>query len=359
MKLTIEQLKSQGLILLESVAGSRAYGTATPQSDTDLRGVFVLPPELFYRLEYIPQVANESNDIVYYEIRRFTELLLKNNPTILELLAMPEDCIQHRDPLMDHFRTEDILSQLCKDSFAGYARAQIRKAYGLNKKILNPMDKVRKGILAFCWVVEGQGAVSVEEWLAARGWKQEDCGLVNIPHMREIYGLFHAGEQAREVGFKGIAQKADSNNISLSSIPKGMPRDAVMAFNKDGYTRYCKDYKAYWDWVGDRNEARYENTLEHGKNYDSKNMMHTFRLIDMAVEIARDRAINVRRPNRDYLLKIRKGEFAYQELVDEANARLAGMDQLYAESELPAAPDPEVLNRALVEAREAFYARQR
>ncbi|MFN8395819.1 MAG: hypothetical protein U0176_14380 [Bacteroidia bacterium] len=37
-----------------------------------------------------------------------------------------------------------------------------------------------------------------------------------------------------------------------------------MAFNKDGYTIYCKDYKAY-DWVELRNEARYEGTVAHGK----------------------------------------------------------------------------------------------
>ncbi|GEM_PF-4896417 len=29
---------------------------------------FYLPKDLFYGLEYIPQVSNETNDIVYYEI---------------------------------------------------------------------------------------------------------------------------------------------------------------------------------------------------------------------------------------------------------------------------------------------------
>ncbi len=45
-------------------------------------------------------------------------------------------------------------------------------------------------------------------------------------------------------------------------------------------------------WVEHRNKARYNTNIEHGKNYDSKNLMHTFRLLDMAEEIARERTLN-------------------------------------------------------------------
>ena len=38
--LTLEDLYTQNLILLEAVSGSRAYGLATPESDTDIKGVF-------------------------------------------------------------------------------------------------------------------------------------------------------------------------------------------------------------------------------------------------------------------------------------------------------------------------------
>ncbi|HHG86501.1 MAG TPA: nucleotidyltransferase, partial [Bacteroidetes bacterium] len=178
MPLTLEQLTEQNLILLEVIAGSRAYGLEVPESDTDIRGIFILPQEMLYGMEYIPQVANETNDIVYYELGRYVELLIKNNPTILELVAMPAACILQRNPLLDEIRLDQVLSKLCMNTFAGYARTQLKKARGLNKKILNKMGKHRKGILEFCWVVEGQGTVPVNDWLAARGWKQEDCGLV-------------------------------------------------------------------------------------------------------------------------------------------------------------------------------------
>ena len=45
--LTIEDLHTQNLLLLEAVSGSRAYGLATPESDTDIKGVFYLPKSMF------------------------------------------------------------------------------------------------------------------------------------------------------------------------------------------------------------------------------------------------------------------------------------------------------------------------
>jgi len=63
--MTIEELKQKDLIILECLSGSKAYGLDTPTSDTDIKGVFILPKSEFYGLSYISQVNNESNDIVY------------------------------------------------------------------------------------------------------------------------------------------------------------------------------------------------------------------------------------------------------------------------------------------------------
>ena len=93
--MTIKDLQDKKLIIFECISGSRAYGTNLPKSDTDIRGVFVLPEKDFYSLNYIPQVADTTNDTVYYELKRFIELLADNNPNILELLNAPEDCILH------------------------------------------------------------------------------------------------------------------------------------------------------------------------------------------------------------------------------------------------------------------------
>ena len=86
--MTFESLHQQtNCILLKCISGSNAYGLALPHSDIDIKGIFISPKDEYYGLEYTEQVANASNDEVYYELRRFFNLLLKNNPNILELLA--------------------------------------------------------------------------------------------------------------------------------------------------------------------------------------------------------------------------------------------------------------------------------
>ncbi|MEO1259790.1 MAG: nucleotidyltransferase domain-containing protein [Bacteroidota bacterium] len=347
--MTIADLKEKNILLFESIAGSKAYGTDLPSSDTDHKGVFILPKKNFYGLNYIPQVSDERNDNVYYEIGRFIDLLSKNNPNMLELLAMPEDCILFQHPVFQKIKPALFISKLCQKTFAGYAISQIKKARGLNKKIVNPVDKERKSILDFCYIVKGHGSVPLKKWLSENKLKQENCGLVNIPHFKDAYAVFY------DPKFKGIMHKENSNEVSLSSIPKGMVSIGILSFNKDGYKTYCKDYREYWDWVEKRNEERYKNTLSHGKNYDAKNMMHTFRLLDMAEEIAQYGKIFVRRPNRDFLLEIRSGAFSYEELLERAEKKIKNIEKLYHHSSLPEKPDLEKINQLLSGIREEYY----
>jgi len=128
-----------------------------------------------------------------------------------------------------------------------------------------------------------------------------------------------------------------------------------MHFNKDAYSMYCKDYASYWEWVGERNEARYQNTLAHGKNYDAKNLMHTFRLLAMAAEIATGHRVIVHRQDREFLLRIREGEFEYETLLRMAEDKMAEIEALYAASDLPDAPDHAHAEALLVQIRERFY----
>ena len=353
--MTLEDLKKRNLIILECISGSKAYGLDTPTSDTDIKGVFLLPKREFYGLDYVPQVSNESNDIVFYELGRFMELLSVNNPNILELLSTPADSVLVRHPLLDLIQPSLILSKLCKDTFGKFAYSQIKKAKGLNKKIVNPMSEARKSILSFCYVSQGNGSMPLEKFLSLKGWQQEHCGLVNIPNMKNLFGLYHG----KGLGYQGILKGEDSNSPALSSIEKGARQEAMLYVNLEGYSTYCKEHREYWDWVAKRNEARYENTTNHGKNYDAKNMMHTFRLLDMAIEIGRDKQVNVRRPNRDFLLDVKHGAFEYADLLDMAEARKLEMEQVYAASDLPEKPDLDKISQLMFELREGLYGERR
>ncbi len=349
--LTIEQVKNNGWLIFEAIVGSKAYGLNTVSSDTDIRGVFILPKDEFYSLDYTPQVSNETNDIVYYELRRFIELLSKNNPNIIELLNIPEACVLYKHQIMDLVKPEMFLSKLCEQTFAKYAFTQIKKAYGLEKKIVNPMDEKRKSILDFCYVYVGKESFGVEAFLKRNNYTQEKIGLAGVKHLKDCYNLYYADKEV----YNGIFHKEDSNDICLSNIPKGEMPVGLLYFNKDGYSTYCKQYKEYWDWVEKRNEARYNTTMSHGKNYDSKNMMHVFRLLLMAQEIAIDGKINVRRNDREFLLAIKNGEFEYEDLVERATESKEGLTEAYAAADLIDKPDINIVNQLLIKMRDTYY----
>jgi hypothetical protein len=353
----ISYLKSRNLILLQSISGSRSFGLATENSDTDIRGVYYLPKEEFFGLNYLPQISNETNDISYYEIGRFVELLQKNNPNILEILASPEDCIQQKNPLMDLLKPEDFLSKLCKDTFAGYAISQIKKAKGLNKKILNPIEKERKSILHFCYILENNGSVPLKKWLqefpSSRGLSQEKCGLVNIDNTKGMFAVFY--NESGDLGYKGIIQNEEANQVSLSSVPKGEKSVAFMFCNLDAYSTYCKDYREYWKWVSERNEDRYNVNQNHGQNYDSKNMMHTIRLLQSCEQIFKTNSLNIRVENRDELLDIKAGNWSYDNVMKKAEELIQSIEYYHSISTLPEYPNLEKTTKILVEIRENLY----
>ena len=395
--MTIEELRKSGWIAFEYIRGSHAYGLNTETSDEDHGGVFICPPEMLMGLrgQYIEQVADEKNDTVFYEFGRWIELLMKANPTALESLFIPERCIIGEvHPMvryiMDH--REMFLSKECFKTLTGYATSQIGKARGLNKKIVNPVTE-RKGVLDFCYTFKGQGSESISDFLKRYNLSQKYCGLVNIPNMKDVYGVYYDFAshlkfenmsrseydsmldwiedffgaatykfqiieriRAKEFfGYTGIcSEDGDSNEVRLSSIPKGEKPICFMTYNKDGYTSHCKRYWEYQDWVKKRNPARYESNL--GQNYDGKNMSHCMRLTRMGKELALGQGFNVERTyDREYLLSIKNHELEYDEIMAQAMKEREEMEAAAATSTLPDIVDVNEINKLLMDARMSFY----
>ena len=385
-QITHEFLVENGLILFETVVGSQAYGTQTPTSDIDKKFVYILPHDYILGTGYMEQI-NVNKDYVGWEIRRFLELMASNNPTVLELLNSPEDCIVSKHPLFDDIiaHKDEFITKICKDSFGGYARQQIKKAKGLDKKQNWDKDKVtRKDVLDFVYVIEGQKSIPWKVWNTR--YNEKFCGVVNVPNARDLYAVYFdvdanncfnekIPEKMREeakawrkeeghsmgFGYKGLvktgegANAAESNQLRLSSIPKGETPICNIIYNKDGYTMHCKDYKEYQDWLENRNETRYVETQEHGQKIDGKNMMHCMRLIRMAQEIGAGKGIIVRRPDAQELLSIRRGEVDLENLIAMADQAILEMDSIFDNSDLPNKTNPELVNALLIHIRREFY----
>lgn len=159
-------------------------------------------------------------------------------------------------------------------------------------------------------------------------------------------------EEQKPIGYNGIInEKGTSNEIRLSSVAKDERPVCYMTYNKNAFSSHCRDYKEYKDWEKNRNPVRYESNLN--KNYDSKNMAHSFRLVNMGIEIARGEGIKVDRTDidRDFLLAIRNHQYEYDELIEKLEEKVKEMNEAVELSSLPEKIDINKVNNLLLHIR--------
>lgn len=349
----MQQLPKNSRILFKGIVGSQSYGLATETSDIDIKGIYLQSQEDILSNNYIPQI-DVNKDEVYYELRRFLELVSTGNPNVLELLFLPESCILETSLEYNYLRVINVefLSKKCYDTYANYAMNQIRKASGLNKKFNYEEDKiVRKDIQDFSKIVSRQdgSTYTLKEWLKKEEYTAEQLGLAGIEGFRDCYRLYtddikwatdnHRFDQIVETrNYKGFGDE-NSNEPRKSVIEKYRINDwkGIVYFNREAYSTHCKNYREYLDWIKNRNEHRTTTNKKHGQKFDGKNILHTVRLIMTAQEIPTENTINVdRTKNRDYLLSIKNGDVDLKTIIEEWTIKAEELKQLYDTSNLKA-----------------------
>lgn len=282
---------------------------------------------------------------------------------MLSILFSPEDCIIYKHPSFDIILKEKkkFLTKMCKNSFAGYAVSQIKKAKGLDKMQNWEKNKItRKEPIDFCYVIEGYKTINLKKYLKDNNLKQEHCGLTKTANARDVYALFY-DSSGGEKKYKGITKtglgesKSESNQLRLSSIQKGEKQICIISYNKDAYTTHCRDYKNYKTWIENRNESRYVDNKKHNQKIDSKNIMHLVRLLKMAREISESGNFIVSRPDAEYLKSIKRGDVNIIEIIDWAEKEILIIDELFLKSDLPKDVDKEFVNKLLIEIRRNVY----
>lgn len=422
--MTIKDLENNGLIIYKYYRGSYAQGTYIEGvSDKDIGGIFILPKNYLYGLEceYIPQVANETNDEVYYELGRFMQLILKHNPTIIEALFVDKEFIIYEHPVMGIIKSiaSDYITKKLVHNTVGFATSQIKKCTSSEKLFSHPVTE-KKGPLEFCYTFYKQGSTKLINWLDNHGLYQRYCGLVRIPNMHNVYGVYYdwkahiednnisvdnmydrvhlngrlrgsdddvtrftqtimwyygcntapnpfidlkyyLSNLTKRLGYSGIVADDGSSNtlryiqdnytekdgVMLNSVEKDAKPICYMSFNSDGYAKHLRDYTRYQKWLKERNPVRYENNKDY--RYDAKNVMHCFRLLNMAIEMSQGKGVLVNRQNidRDFLLAVRNHTYSYEEEAE--------MKQSLETSSLPEEINIDKVNKLLIDIRTKFF----
>lgn len=121
-------------LILTGIVGSTAYGLNTPDSDVDRLGVFAVPTETLFGLYGLKagceSVVSKKPDATYHEAAKACRLMLGGNPTVSEILWLPDDLYETRTPLGDELigiREAFLSAGRVKAAYLGYAAQQFRK----------------------------------------------------------------------------------------------------------------------------------------------------------------------------------------------------------------------------------------
>lgn len=275
----MEDFVTQELIFM-TVAGSRMYGTNTPDSDIDKRGVCVPPRNVVMGFaRKFDQQQFEGEDTIVFSLMKFMKLCVENNPNILELLFAPEDCIEVCTPTWEKLleRREDFISAKCYHSFSGYAHQQLSRLKG------------------------------------HRAWLRDPP--THQP-AREEFGLKQAGQ-----GLQQVAKGVDVSEIS--------PEALVVIAKEKRYKAAMRRWQDYQRWIKERNPVRAK--LEAKFGFDTKHALHLVRILRMGHEILTTGKVIVRRPDAEELLAIRNGCYTYDELMEVVEPLRAKIDKINAD----------------------------
>lgn len=343
--------------IMRCYAGSLAYGTNLPSSDTDIRGLFCAE-EKFVRTPFFnvkEQVLEDEEDGKMYELTNFMKLFSEMNPNIIELLFVDPSDILLTTPTYEYLRSEakGLLTKKVAYSFSGYAMAQLKRIRGHDKWISNPQPEQAPTQMDYLRLVHNYSQVELLKHKDfVDGLKGLNDMAVLVPYGNDIYGvidnfvspgIFNKEGSLRKVPYE-VLTEADKKKQPLF-IVKYLAEDHKKAKEK---------HRNYWKWKAERNEVRHQ--LEVNFGYDTKHAMHLVRLMRMAEEILTTGEVKVKRPDAKELLDIRSGKWTLDELLswaEEKDALICG--DLYKQSSLPHSSDNDKLAEVLMKAQDMSW----
>lgn len=398
-------MKEPENIIIKAVAGSHLYGLNTPTSDLDTRGIYLdsVDDVLNINGRQCGEMADDKQDIKFYSLGKFLKLASECNPSIMELLYLPEDAIIVKSPIYDELisHRDWFLSKKAFHTYSGYAYAQIKRAKGLNKKG-NSVGKYVKedGIQWARWALRN-GRMTEEQIMRCTNsfflkyllkedtnWENpgdeqlgkgyDDFCAMSHPRLKvylmtEVNGMpfrpkpfdivecqkFDASrveglDSLYRVYNHGVGFLSMEGDVSCRSISIEREKtDFAGVVKVDGrqYEEDKREYESFWTWMSERNEARYTNDWDSDGKVDWKNLMHTMRLLICAESIARDGIMKVRfeGDERQYLLGIRNGMYSYDEIIAKAEEMNGGLKEVFDKSTLPSSSDFKSINQFYID----------
>ena len=297
--------------------GSHLYGTATAQSDVDIKAVYLPEPRDILLQRVRPAISitrdkargekNAPGDVDFeaYSPAKFLDLLCDGQTVALDMLFAPDDMmIASPDPLWREIQAlAPRLFSRRTTAFVSYCRQQARK-YGVKGARLAAVRHALEGLTA---IEAAYGSNAKLEVAAA-----EVRVLADGHDLLDIVVLPHA--DGTPATYFDIAGKRAIFSASI----KGARALAQSQF----------------DAFGERTRA-----AESQQGVDWKAMSHAVRIARQAVEFLNAGRVTFPRPDAAHLLAIKLGTLPYVAVAEEIEALLSEVETAAARTPLPETAD--------------------
>lgn len=335
--------------------GSHAYGTSTPESDLDLRGIAVAPEKYYLGCskKFEQAISATPVDLCIYDIRKFLNLAADCNPSIIEILWVDESDVLFQTHAAEVLRAnrEMFLSQKAKHTFSGYAASQMKRIETHRRWILNPVvappvredyDLPERRLLS----ADQQGAALALIQQLIDSWELD---LSDLDDARRIYIM----EQLAKV----IEERTSGDETRQAGRLLGFGDNMLDYLDREKrYAAAQRQWEQYNQWKKERNPVR--AALEAKMGYDGKHASHLVRLMRLCREILEGKGVIVRRSDAKELLEIRNGAWTYAQLREFCDREDKDLNAVMRMSKLPKTPPRDKIDDLcvdLIQSSPGFY----
>lgn len=314
-------------LIVEMRFGSHLYGTDTPQSDLDLKAVYLPNPEdiLLQRVKAAiastrPKAHGERNspgdvDREAYSLQRYLELLNGGQTVALDMLFAPDSAmIMPPKPLWREIQANaSRLVSRRASAFVRYCRQQANK-YGIKG---SRVATVRRALALLSAGEERFGSTAKLEEIAA-----ELMDFAGTEHVALIDLQTPSGRLIRHLEVCG----------------RKIPFTASIKSGREIAERLVHEY-------GQRSLQ-----AERNEGLDWKALSHAIRVGREAIELFQTGRIRFPLPYADHIRRIRAGEVRYEAVATEIEGLLDEVEVAAAASNLPENPDQTFIDELVVRA---------
>lgn len=355
----------ENLILLVH-AGSRAYGTNTEKSDTDLKGV-VIPPvsvrnHLFQRFDMAEHPAflvhdyahliNPNNPVmdgVVYGLTKFVRLAAEVNPNVMEQLFADDRDVVRVTPVGARLRAHRHLFLSIRAAFTttGYAYQQLNRIERHRKFLLDPPKNAPLRADFGLPPERPRQFGEIERYLQTKfqDWNLNPFNLAEEERaaLKEAMWEFAEGASGIQTHWQNWRRNYERGAIEF--LVKEFNLSADLGAYLAAEQRFCEaqeNWESYQRWVRERNPER--KAIEEKFKFDCKHASHLVRLLRTGFEVITEGIYRVRRPDAQELLAIRNGAWSYEETIAYAKHMEQRIMEVKDQSPLPKQVNHEAIN---------------